>query len=66
MKVYELRTRVRLPRPRPEVFALFADAGNLEAITPPWLHSTSRRPFGGLANRLLVARVFAPLGKTVP
>lgn len=38
MKVYELRTRVRLPRPRPEVFAFFADAGNLEAITPPWLH----------------------------
>ena len=38
MKVYELRTRVHLPRPRPEVFAFFADAGNLEAITPPWLH----------------------------
>ena len=38
MKVYELRTRVRLPRPRPEVFAFFADAANLEAITPPWLH----------------------------
>lgn len=38
MKVYELRTRVRLSRPRPEVFAFFADAGNLEAITPPWLH----------------------------
>ena len=38
MKVYELRTRVRLPRPRPELFAFFADAGNLEAITPPWLH----------------------------
>ena len=37
MKVYELRTRVRLPRPRPEVFAFFADAANLEAITPPWL-----------------------------
>lgn len=38
MKTYELRTRIRLPRPRPEVFAFFGDAGNLQAITPPWLH----------------------------
>ncbi len=36
--MYELRTRLRLPRPRPEVFAFFADAGNLDALTPPWLH----------------------------
>lgn len=32
-----LRTRIDLDRPRPEVFAFFADAGNLEAITPPEL-----------------------------
>lgn len=38
MRGYELRTEIRLPRPREEIFAFFADAGNLQAITPPWLH----------------------------
>jgi ligand-binding SRPBCC domain-containing protein len=33
-----LDTEIRLPLPLGRVFAFFGDAGNLDAITPPWLH----------------------------
>lgn len=34
---FRLETEVLLPRPIDEVFEFFADARNLEALTPPWL-----------------------------
>ena len=38
MTVYELEREQLLPVATGEAFAFFADALNLEAITPPWLH----------------------------
>ena len=35
---YRLATEVTLPVDRSELFDFFADASNLEALTPPWLH----------------------------
>lgn len=35
--LFTLAARISLPRPRTEVFAFFADPGNLETLTPPWL-----------------------------
>lgn len=37
VKTYELQTEVRVPGALERVFAFFADAGNLELLTPPWL-----------------------------
>ena len=38
MRVREFSCEIWLPMPPEELFPFFADAGNLDAITPPWLH----------------------------
>lgn len=38
MKEFTFHTELWLPRPRDQVFAFFADAHNLQTITPPWLN----------------------------
>lgn len=42
--MYQLRAEIWLPRPRAEVFDFFADAFNLETITPPFLHFQVQSP----------------------
>jgi ligand-binding SRPBCC domain-containing protein len=38
LRVRSLSTEQWLLRPIDEVFAFFSDAGNLDVLTPPWLH----------------------------
>lgn len=48
---YRLKAGIFLPRPRPDVFAYFSDARNLEAITPPWLRFRIITPLPVLMRR---------------
>ncbi len=38
MRVREFSTELWLPLPPEKIFPFFADAGNLDALTPPWLN----------------------------
>ena len=38
MPEFRLNTSVLLPRPREQVFEFFANAENLNLLTPPWVH----------------------------
>lgn len=38
MKVHEFKSELWLPLTPATLFPFFADAANLDAITPPWLH----------------------------
>ena len=37
VKIREYRAECLVPRPRSEVFAFFANPGNLAVLTPPWV-----------------------------
>lgn len=41
---YRLTTELRVAEPREQVFGFFADAFQLETITPPWLHFAVQTP----------------------
>jgi ligand-binding SRPBCC domain-containing protein len=56
---HTLTREQRLPGPPADVFEFFADAGNLEAITPPWLRFSivTPRPIAMAAGTLIEYRL---------
>jgi ligand-binding SRPBCC domain-containing protein len=44
VRLHRLERRLRLDQPLHSVFAFFAEARNLEQITPPWLRFELREP----------------------
>lgn len=56
---YVLQREQLIPRPIEDVFEFFADAGNLETITPPWLdfRIVTPRPIAMTAGTLIEYRL---------
>lgn len=59
MRTYILDRSQLVPRPLDEVFGFFADAGNLERLTPPWLsfHILTPRPIAMGVGTLIDYRI---------
>ncbi len=59
MKTHTLRSELWIPRPVAEVFPFFADAANLQRITPPWLRfeMVTRAPVEMRAGALIDYRL---------
>lgn len=55
----QLHQRVWVPAPPSEVFAFFSDPGNLDYLTPPWLHFRilTPTPFSMRAGRIIDYRL---------
>lgn len=59
MRIHVLERSQRIERPLEEVFPFYADAGNLERITPPWLgfEVTTPRPIEMRVGALIAYRL---------
>jgi ligand-binding SRPBCC domain-containing protein len=44
MRIHRLERMIELRKPLADVFPFFADPGNLERLTPPWLHFRIETP----------------------
>jgi len=65
MKVHRLEREQWLPAPMERAFAFFADAANLETLTPPWLGfrilsalPIAMRPESRIEYRIALAAIF--------